>query len=265
MGECVTPNACYSLYALPKDLPSWAIGTKDSCITANTMPSNTMGYTSTYGVCCGMTQRRRVSGGQQQRQWGGQYPAGAIPLVPGAGGWGVPQGGQWGQPQGGQWGQPQGGQWGQPQGGQWGQPQGGQWGQPQGPPPGQWGQPQGPPPGQGGPPPAQGGDAAIDVGGVEEPEISEPEITEPSSDASSGDFSKCGVGRNKIKYNEDGEEVEQIERIDGNNPLRVAGGWPADRNEWPWVVMMMNRGRQFCDGSIIDEYHILTAAHCVAQ
>lgn len=47
--------------------------------------------------------------------------------------------------------------------------------------------------------------------------------------------------------------------------MRVAGGWPADKNEWPWIVMMMNRGRQFCDGSIIDEYHILTAAHCVAQ
>jgi len=60
-------------------------------------------------------------------------------------------------------------------------------------------------------------------------------------------------------------EKEQEERINGTHPLRVAGGWPADRNEWPWIVMMMNRGNQFCDGSIIDEYHILTAAHCVAQ
>merc|ERR1711963_970390 len=61
------------------------------------------------------------------------------------------------------------------------------------------------------------------------------------------------------------EDVEQLQRITGEHPLRVAGGWPADKNEWPWVVMLMNRGRQFCDGSIIDDRHILTAAHCVAQ
>ena len=79
------------------------------------------------------------------------------------------------------------------------------------------------------------------------------------------DYSVCGKGRNAIKYNADGEEKEQVERINGTHPLRVAGGWPADRNEWPWIVMMMNRGNQFCDGSIIDEWHILTAAHCVAQ
>merc|ERR1739848_427135 len=32
-----------------------------------------------------------------------------------------------------------------------------------------------------------------------------------------------------------------------------------------YIMRMMNRGNQFCDGSIIDEYHILAAAHCVAQ
>merc|ERR1719461_1981041 len=206
---------------------------------------------------------------------GGLYPGGTQGLYPGmGGGFGVPG---FGVPQG----QPGfGGQ--QPGfGGQYpgqGPPQG-QY-PPQGPPPGQYppqgqypGPPQGPPQG---PPPGQG--AAVDVPDTpvtqappafqpvqpEQPaEEVEAAVSVPSTPATSS--AKCGVGRNKIKYNEDGEEIEQIQRITGKHPLRVAGGWPADRNEWPWIAMMMNRGRQFCDGSIIDEYHILTAAHCVAQ
>merc|ERR1711997_991078 len=36
VGECVTLNSCYDLlYALPKNLPNWALGTKDSCIVQN--------------------------------------------------------------------------------------------------------------------------------------------------------------------------------------------------------------------------------------
>ncbi|XP_055381918.1 transmembrane protease serine 9 [Condylostylus longicornis] len=46
---------------------------------------------------------------------------------------------------------------------------------------------------------------------------------------------------------------------------RIVGGQNASPNEWPWIVVMFNNGRQFCGGSIIDNIHILTAAHCVSQ
>ena len=46
---------------------------------------------------------------------------------------------------------------------------------------------------------------------------------------------------------------------------KIAGGWPSKSGEWTWVVMLLNRGRQFCGGTIIDQYHILTAAHCVVK
>lgn len=46
---------------------------------------------------------------------------------------------------------------------------------------------------------------------------------------------------------------------------RIVGGHNADLNEWPWIAALFNGGRQFCGGSLIDNIHILTAAHCVAQ
>ena len=33
-------------------------------------------------------------------------------------------------------------------------------------------------------------------------------------------------------------------------------------NEFPWIVWLAENGRYFCDGSIISERYILTAAHC---
>ena len=54
-----------------------------------------------------------------------------------------------------------------------------------------------------------------------------------------------------------------------NSPVVIVGvhgGSDAERNEWPWMAMLIDDaydGEQFCDGTIIDEYHILTAAHCV--
>jgi len=302
-GQCTTYQNCgnYGLFeALPKDLPSWALGTKDQCIIQNSQ-ADRMGYVSTYGICCpsgSLTspQSRVPKPPSKNRQWGGLYPAGAQPLYPGQGfqqPGGFPFGGFGGQPQQ----PPPGFGGGYPQGPPQGPP--GFGGQPQGPPPGFGGQPQGPPPGFGGgspqgppqgPPPGFGGQPQQPPPQGPPPQVTQPdpvqpvqevaapapapveqqEITSVDDDTSSSDgtdYSICGQGRNPIKYNADGEEVEQVERAkpDAQHPLRVAGGWPADRNEWPWVVMMMNRGNQFCDGSIIDEWHILTAAHCVAQ
>ena len=302
-GTCVTPNSCYSLlYSLPKNLPSWALGTKDQCVMQYAKPDK-MGYMSASGVCCTNPHNRGVAGVPSRQFGGGIYPGGTQGFIPGMGGvypggqfgggqypgqFGVPggqypgMGGQYpgGQYPGGQYpGGVPGGQYpGGAPGGQYpGGAPGGQY--PGGAPGGQYpGPPQGPPP-QGPPPQQGGGGGAVDVGGAApapapapaappsfepvEAEVVEESVPPPASSGSSS--GQCGVGRNKIQYDEDGEEVEQIQRITGQHPLRVAGGWPADQNEWPWIVMMMNRGRQFCDGSIIDEYHILTAAHCVAQ
>ncbi|KAK4871859.1 hypothetical protein RN001_015983 [Aquatica leii] len=46
---------------------------------------------------------------------------------------------------------------------------------------------------------------------------------------------------------------------------RIVGGHNADLGEWPWIAGLFNGGRQFCGGSLIDNIHILSAAHCVAH
>ena len=46
---------------------------------------------------------------------------------------------------------------------------------------------------------------------------------------------------------------------------RVIGGSTADEHQFPWVTMLLENGNHKCGGSILDEYHILTAAHCLSQ
>ena len=45
----------------------------------------------------------------------------------------------------------------------------------------------------------------------------------------------------------------------------IVHGNEAVMHEFPFMAALMNRNRQFCGGSLIDDNHILTAAHCVAQ
>merc|ERR1711936_645450 len=45
----------------------------------------------------------------------------------------------------------------------------------------------------------------------------------------------------------------------------IVNGVEAIPHEFPFMAALMNRNRQFCGGSLIDEKHVLTAAHCVAH
>jgi len=44
---------------------------------------------------------------------------------------------------------------------------------------------------------------------------------------------------------------------------RIVGGREAVPNSWPWLVSLQYHGSHFCGGTLIDEYHVLTAAHCL--
>ncbi|XP_014238744.2 proclotting enzyme-like [Trichogramma pretiosum] len=46
---------------------------------------------------------------------------------------------------------------------------------------------------------------------------------------------------------------------------KIVGGTTTQPGEWPWIAGLFNAGRHICGGSLIDDRHILTAAHCVAQ
>ncbi|XP_072756072.1 uncharacterized protein [Anoplolepis gracilipes] len=63
-----------------------------------------------------------------------------------------------------------------------------------------------------------------------------------------------------------GNNLSQCGAKNGNQDQeRIVGGQNADPGEWPWIAALFNAGRQFCGGSLIDEQHILTAAHCVVN
>jgi secreted trypsin-like serine protease len=43
---------------------------------------------------------------------------------------------------------------------------------------------------------------------------------------------------------------------------RIIGGLIARANSWPWQIMLRGAG-SMCGGALIDERHVLTAAHCI--
>ncbi|XP_046675171.1 trypsin-like [Homalodisca vitripennis] len=47
--------------------------------------------------------------------------------------------------------------------------------------------------------------------------------------------------------------------------MRIVGGTEADAQEFPWIVLLSNRGKFYCGGTLITAKHVLTAAHCTQQ
>jgi len=93
-------------------------------------------------------------------------------------------------------------------------------------------------------------------------------VTEVETDTDTpAPVSGCGKGKYfPIRYDSNGTVAEESERINCQGSCRkIVSGWDADIYEWPWIAALMNNGRQFCGGSLIDNKHILTAAHCVAH
>ncbi|CAL8093646.1 unnamed protein product [Orchesella dallaii] len=57
---------------------------------------------------------------------------------------------------------------------------------------------------------------------------------------------------------------DDVSNADGAEE-RVVGGKLLPKGEAPYMAVMTFRGKQVCGGSIIDDSHILTAAHCVSH
>jgi hypothetical protein len=46
---------------------------------------------------------------------------------------------------------------------------------------------------------------------------------------------------------------------------KIFGGESAPKNTWGWIVSLRRRNSHFCAGSILNEWHIITAAHCLTK
>ena len=46
---------------------------------------------------------------------------------------------------------------------------------------------------------------------------------------------------------------------------RIVNGETAVHGAWPWQVSLKFYGNHFCGGSILDQYHVITAAHCFGK
>jgi len=98
------------------------------------------------------------------------------------------------------------------------------------------------------------------------PELSE----EPQPGFRSG----LGPGEGRLEEDPWQATIRRVEAAAQGDPamtgdpvegFRVVGGKPAAPHTYPWLVALFHGSKQFCGGSLIDDRHILTAAHCVAK
>ena len=49
-----------------------------------------------------------------------------------------------------------------------------------------------------------------------------------------------------------------------NQNARIVGGQKSERGNWPWIAaLLLDKTYPYCGGVLIDDWHILTASHCV--
>ncbi|KDR16540.1 Trypsin-1, partial [Zootermopsis nevadensis] len=71
------------------------------------------------------------------------------------------------------------------------------------------------------------------------------------------------IGSSVSPFNETGNGTGDI---CDTTKIRIIGGSKASQGDFPYQVSIQHSGwqlRHFCGGSVIDEQHVLTAAHCV--
>lgn len=72
---------------------------------------------------------------------------------------------------------------------------------------------------------------------------------------------------------EDSEEVVEATepKITDNSTsevvgdFRIVGGSPSEPTAWPWIVTIYRNGLFHCSGVILNEFWIITAAHCTEK
>lgn len=87
-----------------------------------------------------------------------------------------------------------------------------------------------------------------------------PTVSSEEEGTSNVNDASCGT---KSARSADTGAVDDDQHPDDG--FKVVGGQQARLGEWPWIAVLFNGGKQFCGGSLIDNRHILTAAHCIAQ
>ncbi|XP_022097591.1 uncharacterized protein LOC110982961 isoform X2 [Acanthaster planci] len=54
-----------------------------------------------------------------------------------------------------------------------------------------------------------------------------------------------------------------IKQVDNGINARIIGGTAAKRGSWPWQAqLILKQSGHYCGATLIDEYHVLSAAHC---